>query len=525
VIDLDKVPKDDPSLSPMQLWCNESQERYVLGLPADRIAEFAALCERERCPFAVVGYATAEEHLVVGYGATVDNAREAGRDWPIDLPMDVLFGKPPKMHRDTRHPPAAPWPELEWQDLDLRDAALRVLAHPTVASKNFLVTIGDRTVGGLTARDQMIGPWQLPMADCAITLSGFDGVVGEAMAIGERTPLALLDAAAAARMAVGEAITNLCAAPVESLARIKLSATGWPPPAIRRGRAAVRRGQGRGHGTVPAARPEHPGRQGLAVDAGAVAQRRRGAQVRVAGVADRQRLRAGPTCASSSRRCCRARRSELWLIGLGAGKQRMGGSILAQCFPEAGNNAAGLRRPFADRDDARVPDLDDPQRLRAFFELIRDARMHGLLRAYTTAARRRPRHVVRNGVLFARGPRHQSRRLGRGSVPHAGSTKNSAPSYRSPARPRRIRRPGFAPRPDRLRAAHRQADRRADDPRARPTAARWPSGAGRNCSTHGGHQPRAAEASRQPGMRRRGARRRARLLRDRIAAEAGVRPG
>jgi phosphoribosylformylglycinamidine synthase len=138
--------------------------------------------------------------------------------------MDVLFGKPPKMHRDTSTPPAPRWPELSTNSLDLNEAGLRVLAHPTVASKNFLITIGDRTVGGLTARDQMVGPWQMPVADCAITLSGFDGYTGEAMAIGERTPLALLDAAAAARMAVGEAITNLCAAPLESLERIKLSA-------------------------------------------------------------------------------------------------------------------------------------------------------------------------------------------------------------------------------------------------------------------------------------------------------------
>ena len=233
VIDLDQVPSDDPSLSPLQLWCNESQERYVLGLPQERVAEFAALCLRERCPFAVVGTATAEERLVVGYGATVESVNGSSESpitnhqsppWAIDLPMDVLFGKPPKMHRDTAHPPSPPWPELATAKLDLREAGLRVLAHPTVASKSFLVTIGDRTVGGLTARDQMVGPWQLPVADCAITLSGFDGNTGEAMAIGERTPLALLDSAAAARMAVGEAITNLCAAPVESLERIKLSA-------------------------------------------------------------------------------------------------------------------------------------------------------------------------------------------------------------------------------------------------------------------------------------------------------------
>jgi len=144
--------------------------------------------------------------------------------------MDVLFGKPPKMHRDTQRPHPLRWPELDSDELGadvgkvLYEAGLRVLAHPTVAAKNFLVSIGDRSVGGLTARDQMVGPWQLPVADCAITLAGFEGDAGEAMAIGERTPLALLDAAASARMAVGEAITNLCAAPVASLDRVKLSA-------------------------------------------------------------------------------------------------------------------------------------------------------------------------------------------------------------------------------------------------------------------------------------------------------------
>ncbi len=221
VIDLGKVPTDDPSLSPMQLWCNESQERYVLGVAQERLAEFAALCARERCPFAAVGVATAEEHLVVAYGAVPGHTPA---DAPIDLPMDVLFGKPPKMHRDTAHPPTPRWPALKTGGLDLQEAGLRVLAHPTVASKNFLVTIGDRSVGGLTAREQMVGPWQLPVADVAITLADFDGVAGEAMSIGERTPLALLDAAASARMAVGEALTNLCAAPVDALDEIKLSA-------------------------------------------------------------------------------------------------------------------------------------------------------------------------------------------------------------------------------------------------------------------------------------------------------------
>src|SRR5690606_3157732 len=172
IVDLGRVPSDDPSLSPMQLWCNESQERYVLGIGADRLEEFAALCERERCPFAVVGVATAEERLVVGYGVLVPSGNGLGLDvqpreadaaaLPIDLPMDVIFGKPPKMHRDTVRVAPNRWPQLDVVALAagagagtaLQQAGLRVLAHPTVASKQFLVTIGDRSVGGLTARDQ-----------------------------------------------------------------------------------------------------------------------------------------------------------------------------------------------------------------------------------------------------------------------------------------------------------------------------------------------------------------------------------
>lgn len=385
VIDLAKVPADDPSLSPMQLWCNESQERYVLGLPAERIGEFAALCERERCPFAVVGYATGEEHLVVGYGATIENAREPGRDWPIDIPMDVLFGKAPKMHRDTRHPAPAPWPVLDWNGIGLREAALRVLAHPTVASKQFLITIGDRTVGGLTARDQLVGPWQMPVADCAITLAGFDTYAGEAMAIGERTPLALLDAAAAARMAVGEAITNLCAAPVETLDRIKLSAN-WMAAAGHPGEDALLFDAVRAVGMelCPALDLSIPvGKDSLSMQAqwhndGEAHKSVSPVSLIVSAFAPVSDVREQLTPLLT-----REEESELWLIGLGAGRQRMGGSILAQCFPEAG---AKELPAFAGRssgpDDPAVPDLDDPQRLRAFFELIRDARAHGLLRAY-----------------------------------------------------------------------------------------------------------------------------------------------
>jgi phosphoribosylformylglycinamidine synthase len=395
VIDLAKVPSDDPSLSPMQLWCNESQERYVLGVAQERVAEFAALCERERCPFAVVGAATAEERLVVGHGATVEAAeskstaadtpgpaQRAGRSreprgsaaqaapaHPIDLPMDVLFGKPPKMHRDTARPAPVRWRMLDTAAVDLRDAGLRVLAHPTVAAKQFLVTIGDRTVGGLSARDQMVGPWQLPVADCAITLADFHGHAGEAMAIGERTPLALIDAAASARMAVGEAITNLCAAPVDELARIKLSAN-WMAAAGHAGEDAKLFDAVRAVGLelCPAIDLSIPvGKDSLSMQAqwqqGGVAHKSVSpVSLVVSAFAAVSDVRTQLTPLLS-----REPDTELWLIGLGAGRQRLGGSILAQCFGAFGG---------------ACPDLDDPQRLRGFFELIRDAREAGLLRAY-----------------------------------------------------------------------------------------------------------------------------------------------
>jgi phosphoribosylformylglycinamidine synthase len=384
VIDLDKVPSDDPSLSPMQLWCNESQERYVLGLPQDRVAEFAALCLRERCPFAVVGTATAEEVLVVGYGATVGNASEAGRDFAIHLPMDVLFGKPPKMHRDTARPPAPRWPPLHTAMLDLHQAGLRVLAHPTVAAKSFLVTIGDRTVGGLTARDQMVGPWQLPVADCAITLSGFDGYAGEAMAIGERTPLALLDPAAAARMAVGEAITNLCAAPVESLRRIKLSAN-WMAAAGHAGEDARLFDAVRAVGLelCPELDLSIPvGKDSLSMQAQWQADGDAHKSVSPVSLIVSAFAPVTDVRAQLTPLLVREGETELWLIGLGAGKQRLGGSILAQCHPQADRGGLPVFAGNGNGDGLGVPDLDDPRRLRAFFELIRDAREAGLLLAY-----------------------------------------------------------------------------------------------------------------------------------------------
>ncbi|BCT91813.1 phosphoribosylformylglycinamidine synthase [Lysobacter helvus] len=376
IIDLDRVPSDDPSLSPMQLWCNESQERYVMGLAPERVAEFAALCLRERCPFAVVGYATAEERLIVAKGAAPDALPD---DRAIDLPMDVLFGKAPKMHRDTSTPSPPRWPELALGALDLNAAGLRVLAHPTVAAKNFLITIGDRTVGGLTARDQLVGPWQMPVADCAITLADYTGFAGEAMAVGERAPLALLDAAAAARMAVGEAITNLCAAPVVALDQVKLSAN-WMAAAGHPGEDAKLFEAVRAVGLelCPALDLSIPvGKDSLSMQAqwhsdGVARKSVSPVSLIVSAFApvDDVRTQLTPLLARDTE-------TEVWLIGLGGGKQRLGGSILAQCHPEAGASN-GTLPAFA----GAVPDLDDPQRLRAFFELIRDAREAGLLLAY-----------------------------------------------------------------------------------------------------------------------------------------------
>jgi phosphoribosylformylglycinamidine synthase len=211
---LREIPNDEPGMSPLEIWCNESQERYVLAVEPENLARFEAICERERCPFAVVGEATGELHLTLT-DSEFDNA-------PVDLPMSVLFGKPPRMHRSIQRR-AISQAALEL-DLDVVGAVERVLQLPTVASKNFLITIGDRTVTGMVARDQMVGPWQVPVADCAVTTVSYDSFAGEAMAMGERTPLALVNGPASGRMAVAEAITNIAASAIADIRDIKLSA-------------------------------------------------------------------------------------------------------------------------------------------------------------------------------------------------------------------------------------------------------------------------------------------------------------
>lgn len=213
--ELRNVPNDEPGMAPHEIWCNESQERYVIAIPAEQIDVFAAICERERAPFAVVGEATEERHLTL--------TDEHFDNTPIDLPLDVLLGKPPKMHRDVQSQQVV-GKALDFAGVGLADAAERVLRLPTVAEKTFLVTIGDRTVTGLVARDQMVGPWQIPVADCGVTIAAHDSYHGEAMSMGERTPVALLNYGASARLAVGEALTNIAATEIGNIKHVKLSA-------------------------------------------------------------------------------------------------------------------------------------------------------------------------------------------------------------------------------------------------------------------------------------------------------------
>jgi len=212
--ELRKIPNAEPGMTPREIWCNEAQERYVLAVPVKDVERFAKICERERCPYAIVGEAKEGDQL------EVTDSLLGGA--PVDIPLSVLFGKAPKLHKSVSRESVNTKPLQS--GIDLGEALLRVLSHPTVASKKFLITIGDRSVGGLVARDQMVGPWQTPVADVAVTSSGFSGYTGEAMAMGERTPLAILSSAASARMAVGEAITNIAAASIDRIEDICLSA-------------------------------------------------------------------------------------------------------------------------------------------------------------------------------------------------------------------------------------------------------------------------------------------------------------
>ncbi len=263
--DLRAVPNEEPGMSPMQIWCNEAQERYVLAIAPDALSIFEAICARERCPFAVIGRATADGRLTV-----VDPLHE---NRPVDMELAVLLGKPPKMRRDVRHVKRT-LPAFDASAIELHEAALRVLRLPAVADKTFLISIGDRSVGGMTARDQMIGPWQVPVADVAVTAMGYETYRGEAFAMGERTPLALIHPEASGRMAIGEALTNIAAASIGDIGDVKLSAN-WMAAAGHPGRrrSALRHGECGRARAVSRARHQHPRGQGFAVDEDLVARR------------------------------------------------------------------------------------------------------------------------------------------------------------------------------------------------------------------------------------------------------------
>ena len=358
--DLRAVPLEESGLSPKEIWSNESQERYVLAVAPGSLEEFAALCERERCPYAVVGVAQDDGRLVVADG-DVD---------AVDMPMEVLLGKPPRMTRDvTRVERSAD--ELDLTGLDgaaLREVAYAVLRHPSVASKRFLITIGDRTVGGLSHRDQMVGPWQVPVSDVAVTLSDHQGLAGQAMSSGERTPLASVDAPASGRMAVGEALTNLLAAPVASLRDVKLS-LNWMAAAGEPGEDAAL------YDTVHAVAMELCPALGIGVPVGKDSLSMRSTWTDEDGGA-RQVTSPVSLVVSAFASLDDVRGtltpqlhagSELLLLDLGAGRRRMGGSILAQVRGEFGG---------------QVPDLDDPARLTDLATALGELRAKGLVTAY-----------------------------------------------------------------------------------------------------------------------------------------------
>ncbi|WP_431067032.1 phosphoribosylformylglycinamidine synthase [Methylotuvimicrobium sp.] len=349
----------DRGMSPMQIWCNEAQERYVVAIKPESLELFKAFCEREHCLYAVIGNATDEEHLQL-------NDRLFG-DRPVDLPMSVLFGKPPKMHRTVEHvkPDLSP---LDLAGIELDEAIKRVLSFPAVADKSFLIHIGDRSITGLVARDQMVGPWQVPVADVAVTASGFFASTGEAMAIGERTPLAVIDAPASGRIAVGEALTNLAAARIGSLGNIKLSAN-WMAAAGSSGQDAAL------FDTVKAVGKELCPALGIAIPVG-----KDSLSMKTVWQQDgREKTMTSPVSlivtafapvvdiAKTLTPQLRDEPSVLILIDLGQGKNRLGASVFAQVYKQMGDSC---------------PDLDDPALFKAFFNAIQDLNSRGKLLAY-----------------------------------------------------------------------------------------------------------------------------------------------
>ena len=374
--ELRKVPNDEPGMSPLAIWSNESQERYVLAVAQEDMAEFDAICARERAPYAVVGYATEEEHLTV--------TDEHFGNKPVDMPLQVLLGKPPRMHRDVKSK-AAKTEAFSSAGIDLADAAARVLKLPTVASKSFLITIGDRSITGTVARDQFVGPWQVPVADVAVTTSSYDTYAGEAMAMGERTPVALLDGPASGRLAVAEAITNLAAAPINKLADIKMSAN-WMCAAGHEGEDEKL------YATVKAVGMELCPELEVTIPVGkdSMSMKTRWTDVDKDGNGEEKAVTApvsliitGFAPVTDARKVLTPQikmdqgESDLILVDLGRGQNRTGASCFAQVFGKVGDVPA---------------DLDDAEDLKAFFAVVQGLNADGKLLAY---------HDRADGGLFA----------------------------------------------------------------------------------------------------------------------------
>jgi len=363
--DLSRIPLLASGLSPAEIWCNESQERYVLAIAPDQLPVFDALCQRERSPYAVVGTVTTERQLVLA-----DLTHEHGHDQtrPVDLPMEVLLGKAPRMHRTGARRTRSD-PPVEAVGFELEDIAKRVLRLPAVASKSFLITIGDRTVGGLSSRDQMVGPWQVPVADCAIGLTDYRGVTGDALAMGERTPIAVINAAASARMAIAETVTNLMGAPIAAIDQIKLSAN-WMA-------ACGPADEDADLFEAVQAASQLSIALGLAIPVGkdSLSMRTRwtDAQGRAQEVASPVSLIVtgwAPVADVTRALTPQLRTDEgptvLILLDLGAGRQRMGASAFAQVTQQLGD---------------AVPDLDDPALLASAFASVQSLSAQGRLLA------------------------------------------------------------------------------------------------------------------------------------------------
>ena len=361
IFQLRDVHNEEPGMSPRELWSNEAQERYVLAIEQKDLPLFEALCARERCPFAVVGVATEARHL------TVEDSHFENK--PVDMDLSVLLGKPPKMTRNVQRV-SKNLAAFDTNQIDLEEAVSRVLRLPGVADKTFLITIGDRSVTGLIARDQMVGPWQVPVADVAVTCAGFETNEGEAFAIGERAPIALIDAPASGRMAIGESITNIAASWISEISNLKLSAN-WMAPAGHEGEDAAL------FETVKAVGMELCPALGISIPVGKDSMSMKTVwedegnkkavtspiSLVVTAFANTKDVR--KTLTPQLRTDLGD--TELILIDLGHGKNRMGGSALAQVYGQVGDVA---------------PDVDTPAQLKAFFEQIQTLNSNNKLLAY-----------------------------------------------------------------------------------------------------------------------------------------------